>query len=708
MKRNYQIIFLILFFSFLFAEKSEFEKLFNDLQTIEKINKKKDLPFIYNYLSYGGYFAMPSARTSNEGELSLNFSYLPPYRTYGASFQLFSHLELSGNYWIYHNQEDTKLSKHGFGDYADRAANFKLNLLKNLSGFEYLPQIAFGMNDFFGSKRFKSYYIVATKCFEDLHFEASLGFADGRMKGFFGGVAFYPFLDRDFFLKNLIFAAEYDNNDYKHHRAEHRKGRDIKFPINFGIYYQFLDVFQLAFSSIRGKDLAGSVNVHYNLGETKGLLPKLKNPPIYRRDDDQIHIFDSEKNLVKELSSVLQKQGFSLFEAYSFFDKERKRSLFLKITNLCYRKESDIKERIQNILGNLISKDEYKKVLIAVETDGLISYEYTYRTEDLVKYKDNLISDFELDIIAPMKDLSFYPSFYNAKKIYTQHKKIFSLTCMPKFISYFGSTYGKFKYDVGGLFGLDGYLFNQLYYDVQLSYIVYSNSKMIQPRDTLNPSKIINVRTDLVSYYHSNVFRVDRGYFQKNWNLLNGLFAKLSTGLFEVAYGGVATEFLYYPAGSCWAVGLEGALLLKRHYNGIGFTTKIPKYNGRDTIHEHFIGTQYFLDLYYNFKPLDLEFKFSLGQFLAKDKGIKIEMGKNFKSGLTISFWYTFTTAVDYVNGSRYFDKGLCFSFPLDILLNKSSKKRVGYCMSAWLRDIGAKSRTGKDLFPLLYYSRKN
>ena len=54
-------------------------------------------------------------------------------------------------------------------------------------------------------------------------------------------------------------------------------------------------------------------------------------------------------------------------------------------------------------------------------------------------------------------------------------------------------------------------------------------------------------------------------YLQKSWNIQNiGLFYRLSGGYFEPAYGGGATELLYFPAESDWAMGAEEATVWKR------------------------------------------------------------------------------------------------------------------------------------------------
>ncbi len=45
---------------------------------------------------------------------------------------------------------------------------------------------------------------------------------------------------------------------------------------------------------------------------------------------------------------------------------------------------------------------------------------------------------------------------------------------------------------------------------------------------------------------------------------------------------------------------------------------------------------------------------------------------------------------------------------PLDLFLNKTSRSRITYAMSAWLRDCGARAATGKQLYPTLFWERYN
>ncbi len=157
-----------------------------------------------------------------------------------------------------------------------------------------------------------------------------------------------------------------------------------------------------------------------------------------------------------------------------------------------------------------------------------------------------------------------------------------------------------------------------------------------------------------------------------------------------------------------WAFGFEGATLLKREYFGMGFQHKIRKLTDDGVKYFPYVGLQYFVNFYYQYKPLNIDFKFMAGQFLARDKGIRIEGGRTFQSGLRVGLWYTLTNANDVVNSSRYYDKGFSITMPLDIFMNQTSRTRIGYAMAAWLRDCGAIAATGKTLYPTLYWERYN
>ncbi|MBI3211844.1 MAG: YjbH domain-containing protein, partial [Simkania negevensis] len=501
--------------------------------------------------------------------------------------------------------------------------------------------------------------------------------------------------------------AEWDAINYKQHPEEHPKGRSVKSRINLGLSTTLFDFLQLSVSSLRGEKIAASASLHCNFGDLKGFFPKVDNPPLYNSplNREPIGAFREEKELAHELAYAFSKQGFNLYQAYITTDEERGKALWLKLINIKYRVERDVKKRIVAILATL-SPANVRTITVVIEADGVPTHEYQFKLEELQNYREDKIGAFLFETLTPMKEPTPPPNLYEGALIYQRRKKIWTLTLRPRLLSFFGSSTGKYKYSFGLTGGPEGYLFDQIYYNIQGSYNIKSNCSDIGDRDLLNPSQLLQVRTDAPRYYQTNSFSLDQAYIQKGSAWGKGWYIRGALGYFEAAYGGVGAEVLYYPVSSCWAVGVEGACVLKRKYHGLGFTTKVKKYKETTPTHVHFIGYQYFLDLYYDIKPLQVGLKVSVGQFLARDKGARFEATRYFPSGMRFTLWYTLTSAHDIVNGSRYHEKGVAFFIPLDFFLKKSSRSMIAYALSVWLRDSGAKARTGKELYPTLHSER--
>lgn len=702
-------ILLLFFFSLSLPIQGE-GSLFEDLALVEKIDKEINdrLPFFYNQSMMGGYFTMPSARMGSSGMAGIGAAGVPPYYVYGVNFQVFERLELSANYRVYHGCLEGNFGKEGFGDDADRIGNIKIGILTPEDGIPFFPHIAIGAEDFMGSKRFNAQYIVMTKQWLGINLETTLGWGNGRIKGFFGGITWSPLRHREIpFFKDLTFIAEYDANNYKTHHAEHPDGREVKTRINVGINYLAFDSLQLSISSIRGVKVAGAASLRFPIGTTKGLFPKIDDALNYCSpvDTEPLGMVRLEKEFAHELAYAFADQGLDLYTAYLKFDENLEKELWLKVINNRYRLESVVKERLYHLLAAL-TPSNIKSVTVVMEEDGLPSHSYRFRTEDLYRYLGGQLSDIEMGILAPMKEAERQPSEYESALLFQRNKRIWTFTFRPRLLTYFGGAKGKFKYDFGVIASPEGYLFDQIYYKLQLGYSIKSSLSDLSATDRLNPSHLPNVRTDTIRYFQSNSFSVEQAYIQRGWNLGKGFFCRLASGYFEPAYGGFAGEVLYFPVNSNWAVGIEGATVWKRRYRGIKFTTHIRDIKGHTPEYKHFIGTQYFLDFYYKFNPLQLEFKIMAGQFLAKDFGARFEGARCFSSGLRFGIWYTVTNGHDKVNGQTYFDKGFFFALPLDIFLKQSSRNFITYAMSAWLRDVGAISETGKKLYPTLNEER--
>jgi hypothetical protein len=714
LKKRFTILFAV---STLYSQEnglsfdSPASRLFRDLEIVGQIDQKINdrLPLIVNYQLQGGYFTMPSARTYEAGMLGFSFAYVPPYHIWSLGFQFFDHIETTGNYWVFQGVPEQNFGHRGFGDDAERAANIKLILLRQKDGFPFLPDFAVGWNDFFGSCRFSSFYAVATKEFLKYNFEATLGWGNGRIQGFYGGLAWSPFRQISTLLKNLSLVAEYDANNYKRHSSEHPGGRNIKSRINAGLQLSLGDLFRLSASSIRGENWAASLAMNYNLGSSKGLFPKIYDSAPYSApvDTQPLGILRTRQEFAHELAYAFKEQGFDLYNLYLIPKEDGKDLLWMKVVNVRYREEAEVRSRIEHILASLVPSN-ILSVTAVVEADGVPVQEYRFRLQDLKRYHEGKLGEAEFRVIAPTEEATSKPKIYDAALLYQRRKAIWMLTFRPWLRTFLGSSTGKFKYEVGFGLGPEGYLFDEIYYCLWGTYTINSSTTHVGDRDILNPSPLINVRTDTILYNKSTSFHIDQAFVQKSWNLGSGWFTRLALGYFETAYTGVALEALYYPVHFNWAIGFEASTLLKRNYYGLGAQRKIRKLTSDGAIFVPYTGLQYYLDFYYQYRPYSLDFKISAGQFLARDKGIRIEGGRTFLSGLRVGLWYTLTNANDRVNDQRYYDKGFSITLPLDVFMNKTSRTRIGYAMSAWLRDCGARAATGKPLYPTLYWERYN
>lgn len=715
-----QFVLLFCLFSFgqvccLSADEFDFEdqkesNLMQDLLLVDYLNKhlNERFPVVYDHLLQGGYFSMPSARMGEEGEVSIGYAWVPPYYQYNLKLQLVDFLEVSGSYRVFRGVDDPILTPLGFGDYSDKGANVKLALFKPEDSHYRIPGLAIGLEDFMGTGSFKTYYAVLTQVFLDYNLEISLGYGTHRIRKWFGGLNWMPFRHSSHsFMQNLSFVMEYDAIPYKdEHLEKHPKGRVKRTPFNFGIKYRLWDMLDLSVAYIRGDKVAVSVSTTYNFGSTKGLMPKIDDQLPYKAPINlqSIGPLRPEDVMVQDFNFAFMEQGLDISEAWITYENCQK-VLRLKIINLIYREESCLKERIVAIIGALTPQD-INKVIVVIDTFLVPVQEYHFNMEFVRRYQNREIGRYEFNLLTPMKEVT-KTNIYESKRIFYREKDRLNFEIYPRTQTLFGSSRGKFKYSLGLTLGINGFLYDDIYYSIRLGYFAFTDLDKVNDIDVLNPSQLPNVRTDVVNYYKKKSITLDEAYLEKIWNWKKGWYTRLALGMLEIEYAGVASEWLYYPVNSEWAVGMDFAVLKKRTPDSWGFTSYVRKLHGLRPSWLPFVGTQYFLNIYYDWKCTGLGFKVSTGKFLAGDFGTRMEVSRFFPSGLQVGFWYTLTNGNDHINGHIYYDKGVFFSMPLDIFYTKSSRSRWGYGMSAWLRDVGVRACTGTELYFLINQQRQ-
>lgn len=692
------------------AQEGDVPDLMRDLVMVRSINRELDyrFPVTYNNMLQGGTLQMPSARMGDEGEISFGYSSVPPYRSYNLRVQLFENFELTGNYRIFSGILDPVFGHMGFGEFSDKGANIKLALLKPEDSDYALPGIAVGLDDFIGTKGFEAQYIVATQVLPRLSTEISVGYGSGRIKQWFGGLTTFPFGHFSSSpLRNLAFTIEYDAIDYKNpEREPHPDGRNQSSKFNFGLKYRLWDLFDFTGSYVRGEEYSFALSATYNLGRSKGFLPKIDDPLPYTapKNTQEIGVLRPEAVLAQDFNYAFRDQGFLLLGVWLTYDASCRRVLRMKIWNCSYLFEHQVRCRLNHLLANL-TPETIDKVVVVLEGEGCPIQEYSFHQPFLKMYSRHYIGDAELNLISPISNVT-RPDDGSTQTLFKHHKSLCCFDAIPKVQTFFGSTTGKFKYALGLSAGISGYLPYDLFYSFRLGWLGINSLENLMGVDRLNPSQLINVHTDIVCYYQYRGLTVDQMYLQKNANISNGWFARASIGHFSQNYGGIGGEVLYYPVNSPFAIGFEAAILKKRTITGIGFTDTIRKFDGFIPEYVPFTGFQYFVDLYYNNAESNLGLKISAGKFLAQDVGLRYEVTRTFPNGVQFIAWYTRTNGNDMVNGSIYFDKGVGISVPLDFFYTYSCRKRWNYAISAWLRDVGYRGPTGRPLYDMIHNQR--
>ena len=665
-------------------------------------------PVTYSHLLTTGYFSTPSARMTPEGEIGLGVAHAPPYLLWNGRIQPFNFLEFTANYRIFRGVKDGGLDQ-GFGDYADRGANFKYAFLTPERSLYKWPGVAFGVDDFMGSRKFTTYYLVASQVFLNRGIEASLGWGAGRYtggptRGFFGGFNWFPFWQgNNRWLEGLSITAEVDPTNYRDpEREPHPDGRESHTPINAGLKYQFKEMLELSGSYIRGSEFAAAASFQYNWGSVEGLLPKIKDPQPYAAPIDRqpLGCYRPESLMIQSLNYALEEQGFQLTEAYRCGG-----ALWLSIINQNYRVECVARMRIELLLAALLPEN-IDEVTVVIESFALPCQEYVYQREWLVRRAENTISDYEFALITPRREAC--PPRSDSEQIFKQRYDLWRARLFPRYENFFGSAKGKYKYDLGLRASMEGFLPFDWFYQIETSYTLLSTISDLGFMDKYNPSRLPIVGTDYILYRKKRSLHWDQLYMQKSWNMHRGFFSRLALGYFQVNYGGIAAECLWYPVNSTFAIGCQGAIVKKRRFTGLGFQSELQQFNGVELEPVPYTTLQQgFVDLYIDFPQFQIFTKISGGQFLAKDLGVRLEGTRYFNNGLRLTGWITATNANDIMHGERYFNRGIALEVPFDFFSRCSSRKVWNQAVAAWLRDAGYTTSTGIPLFETLNRERR-
>lgn len=663
-----------------------------------------------------GLLQTPTARFAREGTFGGGISSIKPYN----QIQIFATpLPWFEAVFRYTDVIDRPFGAESFSgnqSYKDRSFGFKLRLLDES---EHRPEVAIGIQDFGGTGVFGGEYLVLSRRWYDFDVSLGLGWgrlgqggdlrnplsrlADrfdrdrtgtagsaagesginrlftGRSVGVFGGVQWRTPVE------GLRLQVEYDGNDYSNERGTGTRVKQTV-PVNVGFDYAASDSVHLGLGYERGERLSFRMSVRTDLEYGRG-PPKTLDPPlpvVQSRDPLSIpaaapETVDAEtaRGVAAAAATRLAEQKFTL-AAFDLAPAERAATLWIEQQRL--RSSPMVVGRTVRAVSGVLPVWVDRITVVGVDS-GVETWRIAVNRAEFEKFEqfrgspEEIRHGADLDPVQPGDPAA----------------DVRDLLALP---AWSWDTGPGFRQQIGGP---DGFYFGQLLWRVTGDYRVTSRLSVggalalnllnnFDGIELRSDSLLPRVRSDIVRYLQEGqqgVTRLEANYI---WSPAAGIYARLSGGLFEEMYGGVAGELLWRPHFQRWAVGVNANVVQQRDF--------AVRFNFRD----YRVATGH-VNVYYDFPWYRLKAKVSLGRYLARDWGSTIEVAREFSSGATIGAFATFTDVPARVFGEGSFDKGFFFSVPFDLIFPRSTRRNVGFLFRPLTRDGGQKVRDGVDLY---------
>ena len=716
-----------------------------------------------NHGGQSGYINMPSAVVEPDGTFSVGYSYDSPYGQTWVTSSILPFLQVTGRYVSITGipafpGADPEYGK-GYGRYKDKVVDGKLRLW---SEGAWMPSVAVGATDLFGTELFKGQYIVATKTFgATKNIEASLGYARHRPDGVFAGARWTPAE-----LPRWSMVAEYDATNYSRDfaasataAAARRKGGSVGIEYRWG---------WLALQAARGRDQF-SVNAFVSIpfGERE-FIPKIfepayfiddKNPPprpskeewhgnagygadlvnaLVKQDYKNIRVQQEGNTLALTLTnSRISNLGRAVGRAartavaftpagvttiritytkldqpiatYEFFDLPKlndyfsgkiDRQAFLDAVLLRYPEKSDvIRDSQQTWLNEFLDQPARVKPVVAVPMMAAAPV----APDSAISSAAGLPSPAEPVVAIPV------PAVVKAANAVKTDGKlavgvgvdgdVIQVKSMDREANRF-----KIAPKVGFFFNDPSGAFRYSVsavanYDQRLGDGLYLNgAASLQLLETVSGVK--QASNSSLPHVRSDVAEYLRGDRLTLSRILLNKYDNPAERVYTRLSAGLYEDMFRGVGGQALYLPTD-----KRWAADLAVDALQQRgYDGilstRDYKTVTAIGS-----LHYRL-PHDITVTARAGRFLAKDTGVRLEFKRRFQSGIEVGAWYTHTNGNDITTpgtpSKPYQDRGVFLSLPLNIMLPMDTQANAGFAISPWTRDVGQMVASPGDLYDMI------
>lgn len=636
-----------------------------------------------------GLMQMPSARIARAGEFSANYRDNEEYRFYSTSIALYPWLEGTIRYTdVRTRQYSGNPAFSGDQSYKDKSFDFKVRLWQE-SG--WLPQVAFGKRDIAGTGLFDGEYLVASKMAGPLDFTFGMAWGYPGNSGnianplcqasekyctraelndagdisfsdmFRGPAALFGGIEYQTPWRPLRLKLEYDGNNYRDDFA----GKIVQSShFNAGAVYRLGDWADLNLSYQRGNTLMFGFTLRTNFNDLRPALRDQKKP-AYQPQPASGGV--QYTTAASQLTELKYNAGFDAPEIL-----HRGNTLYMRGEQTRYRDSREAVDRANRVLVNNLpagvdtlsitqTRDHLAQVTTQTDVASL--------RRQLEGYPLGQEETLKQARVEPV-DVSAFGRGYRIKP------DRFSYSFSPSLVQSLGGPEDFYLFQMGVLGSAKYWLTDRLLLDGGVYANVYNNydkfNSSLLPADSTLP----RVRTHIRDYVRNDVYvnNLQANYVRE---LGNGFYAQGYGGYLETMYGGVGTEVLYRPLDASWALGLDANYVRQRDWNNMMRFTDYSAMTG-------------FLTAYWNPPQVNtVLMKVSVGQYLAKDKGVTVDVAKRFDSGVTVGLWAAISNVSKEDYGEGGFSKGFYISVPLDLMTIAPNRNRAVISWTPLTRDGG-------------------
>lgn len=651
----------------------------SDGHSIEKTVPKDDNNGNLSQMIRGGtgLIQTPTARMAKEGSFIVNYSDIDQYRFWTASIQLFPWMESTVRYTDVRTQLYSPFASFS-GDQTlkDKGIDIKFRLLKESF---YIPEMSIGFTDLGGTGLFSSEFISFSKGFGPL--DVHIGFGTGYLgtagnisnplceikdsfcerpsgfSGLGGKVEFGDFykgpsslfggIEYQTPLEGLSIKLEYEGNDYTKDTAGILE-QESKW--NIGTVYKYNN-WDFGLSYQRGNTVGFNLSYAFNLHTIKQV----------KFDQEPVSIENAEPAL--SMATLDRRRLYSdLFDQGSFLlsaTHQENDEMIIYGNQLAYRDHNEAIERVGRILASQLpsSIDTYK----VVETAG-----HTPMLETKID-----VSEFKIAANQERLETDITKTYVRqnpselSMQSYRPNKLSGPLFSVETFlIQTFGSPEDFYLYQAGAFLNT-GYVFNPNFsIRAGAKAIILENFNkfnfLVDDQDTALP----RVRTQVREYVSRSKVTMENAYLHWFDKVAEDTYMQLYGGYLETMFGGIGSEVLYRPVDSSWSFGLDLNYVKQRDFdNETGFLD-YTAFTGHASVYWQ-----------PSFLP-DMQLTLNTGQFLAKDKGVNLDLAKRFDSGIIVGAYAAFTNVSAQEYGEGSFTKGFYISIPFDLFSFTSAKGR--------------------------------